>query len=295
MLIEGAPGGDETTKKILACTAGGYLQVSGSLGGGAAHDAVASGNPVVIGGVAYAAAPTSVSADGDAVNAWFLRNGAQAVVLTAGGALIGGDATNGLTVDLGSNNDIQGSVAHDAVVAGNPVVTGGVASAAAPTSVSADGDAVRAWFLRNGAQATVLTAAGALVGGDAANGLDVDVTRVGGTVATRETAQAAGTGNIHAPASNTAAVITYAADASYKHTIGGVAWSYDAAPTGGSLTITSNGSTIFKVNITAAGPGFIPFNPPLQNAAVNQALVITLAAGGSGITGIVNALGYHLE
>ena len=37
-------------------------------------------------------------------------------------------------------------------------------------------------MLRNGAQATVLTAAGALIGGDATNGLDVDVTRVTGTV-----------------------------------------------------------------------------------------------------------------
>ena len=73
---------------------------------------------------------------------------------------------------------IQGDVAHDAPVAANPLLTGGRASAAAPTDVSADGDAVRAWFLRSGAQATVLTAAGALIGGDATNGLDTDVTRV---------------------------------------------------------------------------------------------------------------------
>lgn len=71
----------------------------------------------------------------------------------------------------------QGAAAHDAIAAGNPVLTGGYASAAAPTSVSADGDAVRAWSLRNGARAVVLTAAGALIGGDAANGIDVDVTR----------------------------------------------------------------------------------------------------------------------
>jgi hypothetical protein len=37
---------------------------------------------------------------------------------------------------------------------------------------------VRFWTLRNGAQATVLTSAGALIGGDATNGLDVDVTRL---------------------------------------------------------------------------------------------------------------------
>jgi hypothetical protein len=77
----------------------------------------------------------------------------------------------------------RGFVAHDATaVAAAPVLIGGYSSAAAPTSVSADTEAVRAWFLRNGAQATVLTAAGALIDGDATNGLDVDVTRVSGTV-----------------------------------------------------------------------------------------------------------------
>lgn len=72
----------------------------------------------------------------------------------------------------------QGPVANDGVSTANPVITGGVASAAAPTSVSGDLDAVQSWYLRNGAQATVLTAAGALIGGDAANGIDVDVTRI---------------------------------------------------------------------------------------------------------------------
>lgn len=72
-----------------------------------------------------------------------------------------------------------GGVAHDgAAAAAPPVLMGGYSSAAAPASVSTDVDAVRAWHLPNGAQATVLTAAGALIGGDAAQGLDVDVTRV---------------------------------------------------------------------------------------------------------------------
>lgn len=77
--------------------------------------------------------------------------------------------------------NLWGLTQHDGAVVADrnyPTVIGGGASAAAPAAVSADGDAVRAWFLRNGAQATVLTAAGALIGGDAANGLDVDVTRL---------------------------------------------------------------------------------------------------------------------
>lgn len=81
-----------------------------------------------------------------------------------------------------------GGAANDAAVSGNPVLVAGKASAAAPTSVDADGDAVTAWRLRNGAEAVVITAAGALVGGDATNGLDVDVTRL--------PALAAGTNNI---------------------------------------------------------------------------------------------------
>ena len=91
--------------------------------------------------------------------------------------------TDSATRDLGKVDIAMGQVAHDAVgTSSDPVLVGGYASAAAPADVSADGDAVRAWRLRNGAAATVITAAGALVGGDATNGLDVDVTRVGGTV-----------------------------------------------------------------------------------------------------------------
>jgi hypothetical protein len=202
--------------------------------GAAAHDAAQSGNPVQVGGRASAAAPADVSADDDVVRAWMLRNGATAVVLTAAGALVPGDATNGLDVDVtrsalpsgastsakqdtmqtaldaiktaaeiidnmisgseaqvdvvtlpnvtlaaGTNtNEVVGDAAHDAAAAGNPVLEGGYASAAAPTDVSADGDVVRAWMLRNGARAVVLTAAGALIAGDASNGLDVDVTRL---------------------------------------------------------------------------------------------------------------------
>lgn len=46
----------------------------------------------------------------------------------------------------------QGSVAADAAVAGKPNLQGGRASDAVPTAVSADGDAVHAWFDRRGAQ-----------------------------------------------------------------------------------------------------------------------------------------------
>jgi hypothetical protein len=53
-----------------------------------AHDAPITAKPTLIGGYAKAAAPTDVSLDGDAVNAWFLRNGSQVVNLASGGTLI---------------------------------------------------------------------------------------------------------------------------------------------------------------------------------------------------------------
>lgn len=118
---------------------------------------------------------------GDFVKPKVNRNGAQAVCLEdwdmpGRGVRVG---------DFGGVRAETGHVPHDypakesvAYAEVRPTLVGGYASAAAPTDVSADGDAVRAWHLRNGAQATVLTAAGALIGGDATNGLDVDVTRV---------------------------------------------------------------------------------------------------------------------
>lgn len=91
--------------------------------------------------------------------------------------------------DCGKVDIAMGQVAHDAAAAAiDPVLVGGYASAAAPTNVSADGDAVQQWHLRNGAQCVNVTAAGALIPGDATNGLDVDVTRL--------PALAAGTNNI---------------------------------------------------------------------------------------------------
>lgn len=73
---------------------------------------------------------------------------------------------------------VTGGVAHDGVgTSQSPLLLGGYAFAAAPADVSADGDAVRAWHLRNGAYVNQLSAAGALIGGDAAFGLDVDPTR----------------------------------------------------------------------------------------------------------------------
>ena len=66
------------------------------------HDAPISGSgiyPVLVGGYASTAAPLAV-ASGDAVKAWYLLDGSQVCALSAGSALIGGDASFGLDVDV---------------------------------------------------------------------------------------------------------------------------------------------------------------------------------------------------
>jgi hypothetical protein len=98
--------------------------------------------------VAKAAAPSDMSADGDAVELWALRNGSQVVNLASGGTLIGGTA-NGLYA--------QGPTAVDSAIAANPLTIGARASTAQPTAMSADGDVVNLWANRQGAQ--VITAA----------------------------------------------------------------------------------------------------------------------------------------
>lgn len=70
-------------------------------------------------------------------------------------AVIPGDATNGLDVDVtrvGGTVTTGGVAAADAAVSGNPVAIAGRASNAVPAAVSADGDVVHPWLHRTGAQ-----------------------------------------------------------------------------------------------------------------------------------------------
>lgn len=91
----------------------------------------------------------------------------------------------------------------------------------------------------------------------------------------------------------TAAVVTYTA-VNGRHAISGVAWSYSAAPTGGSLIIADGAGTVFSIAITAAGPGYIPFTPVLRGTT-NTALVVTLASGAGAVVGKVNVMGHWIE
>lgn len=90
---------------------------------------------------------------------------------------------------------------------------------------------------------------------------------------------------------NDAAVVTYAAVSGSKNSIEGVSWSYSGGTPTGSLTIEDgSGNVIFSEDITVAGPGF--FNFSTLTGTVNTAMIITLAAGGSGVVGKLNVLGH---
>lgn len=67
-----------------------------------------------------------------------------------------------------------------------------------------------------------------------------------------------------------------------------VAWSYSAAPTGGAITI-ADGTISRTLDITAAGPGFWYFDPPLSFTA-GATLTVTLAAPGGAVVGKVSVV-----
>ncbi len=142
--------------------------------GDVAHDAVAAGNPLLMGAYASAAAPTDVSADGDAVRVWALRSGAQVVQPTYAGVLqttgngasgtgvprvtIANDST-GVLATVSTVTTVStltgGAVAHDAAISGNPHVIAGRAQdmddTAPPNRVSAEDDTTRLAMDRDGA------------------------------------------------------------------------------------------------------------------------------------------------
>lgn len=85
------------------------------------------------------------------------------VGITASGLPVASGNPLPVVVVSGGDGSVQGVDAHDSAVTADPLTIGGYASAAAPSDVSGDGDAVRAWFLRNGAQMFGLQAAGTLI------------------------------------------------------------------------------------------------------------------------------------
>lgn len=105
----------------------------------------------------------------------------------------------------------------------------------------------------------------------------------------------ASTSDVAIGATNTDAVITYTASANRAHVISGLAWSYAGETITGNLQIEDgSGNVVFSMDVTAAGAGFITF-PEAKKGSTGRAMIITLAAGGSGVDGKLNVLNHWTE
>jgi hypothetical protein len=87
---------------------------------------------------------------------------------------------------------------------------------------------------------------------------------------------------------NQAASVALAAIPGKARVIHAVVASYSGSPTGGMLSIVRNTDTVLSTHIGAA-PLVIPFSPPLAGQP-GDSLMITLAAGGSGVIGKLSVL-----
>lgn len=85
-----------------------------------------------------------------------------------------------------------------------------------------------------------------------------------------------------------AAILTLPADPNHRHIIDSLAWSYSGAPTGGGISVTDNGTTVFTMDVMIAGYGQIAFKTGLAAATFGNALTVTLAAGGLNVVGKLN-------
>jgi len=96
----------------------------------------------------------------------------------------------------------------------------------------------------------------------------------------------ANAGNVHVPASNTAAVITIPAVAKTRIIIEDIFSSYSLNPSGGRLQMTDGGTTVLDIDITETGIRHL-ISQPLR-AEINSEVVVTLAAGGVSAVGKLN-------
>ena len=104
------------------------------------------------------------------------------------------------------------------------------------------------------------------------------------------------TPNTAVSAPGAAVTITLAATPGQRHTLTGIQWSYSAAPATGFITVQDGVVTILQIDITGAGPGFLPFYEVQgvgSGAGIvggeGNAVTIELGAGGGIIVGKINA------
>lgn len=113
---------------------------------------------------ASSAAPTNVSTNDDAVLVWCLQNGSPVVNLAASGTLV---TATGTSANVNCTGGCSGGTQYTQDGALTVATTVGTmamgrASAAAPTDVTADNDAVIPWFLRSGAAVHQISFGGVL-------------------------------------------------------------------------------------------------------------------------------------
>jgi hypothetical protein len=180
-------------------------------------------------------------------------------------------------VDASSNARSVGAVAFDAAAGSvDPLLQGCYASAAAPTDVSADNDATRAWCLRNGARATQPTFAGVLA--VAGNG-------VSGTGVQRVTLASDSTGQV-APIAKTSG--------------GTTPYRLVSAATTNAANVKASAGQVYAVivsNVNAAARYLHLYNnagAPTCNASIINTFIIPGATTGGG-TNIPIALGVEFS
>lgn len=96
------------------------------------------------------------------------------------------------------------------------------------------------------------------------------------------------TNEVHVPAANTAAVLTYAATTDIAHIITSLVFSYTGSGTlaGGNLKVEDGSDTVFSMDITTKEWGCLPIK---KVGHAGRSMTITLAAGGADVTGKINA------
>lgn len=97
------------------------------------------------------------------------------------------------------------------------------------------------------------------------------------------------TTDLHAPAVGLSAEVAYEAVSNKKHAIFKIAFSYDASPTGGLLTISRGTDVVFRVSVPAAGLYSLDFSPAISSD-VNEGLSVVLSSGGEAVTGAVSVI-----
>lgn len=91
---------------------------------------------------------------------------------------------------------------------------------------------------------------------------------------------------------NTAVVVTVPGTAGVSNRICALSVSYNAAPTGGLVTVVVNGVTILQLDITAAGATVVPLPDGGIECQAGQSAVVTLAAAGAAVAGRVNVASF---